>query len=172
MTQPSWGPKNELTQIFRQPIYMFVLYLIGTGFCICLRDFERHFTGFAAGPLIEHLKSLGLIVDQATGFALTESGRILMPESATQGSMAASSETAFDSPVTDVTTARQQLGELLRRHRQAAQHSQRALAARAGVSVETISAIERGAARTIRAGVLQGLAEALDLSAHDRGARA
>src|SRR5215831_9218145 len=57
---------------------------------------------------------------------------------------------------------------LLRRARRAAGLSQEALAERAGISVDAISALERGLARAPHQDTLELLAEALQLSAEER----
>jgi predicted ATPase/DNA-binding XRE family transcriptional regulator len=59
-------------------------------------------------------------------------------------------------------------GDLLRRHRRAAQLTQEDLAGRSGLSVEAISALERGWRRAPRRDTVALLAGALDLSPEDR----
>jgi predicted ATPase/DNA-binding XRE family transcriptional regulator len=59
-------------------------------------------------------------------------------------------------------------GELLRRHRRAAQLTQEDLAERSGLSVEAVSALERGWRRLPRRQTVALLAGALDLAAGDR----
>ncbi len=61
-------------------------------------------------------------------------------------------------------------GSLLRRHRQAAGLTQEELAERAGLSIEGISALERGVNRAPRKDTVELLAEALSLSATARAA--
>ena len=58
-------------------------------------------------------------------------------------------------------------GDLLRRHRTAARLTQDALAERAGISVRSISDMERGVGHTPRHDTLYLLVQALDLSAAD-----
>ena len=62
------------------------------------------------------------------------------------------------------------LGELVRRHRTAATLSQEQLAERAGLSVRTISDLERGAHHAPRLETVRMLADALSLSNTDRAA--
>jgi tetratricopeptide (TPR) repeat protein/transcriptional regulator with XRE-family HTH domain len=59
-------------------------------------------------------------------------------------------------------------GKLLRRHREAANLSQEALAARSRVSEDAIGLLERGERRGPRSDTVQLLARALSLDAHDR----
>jgi len=59
-------------------------------------------------------------------------------------------------------------GSLLRRARRAAGLSQEALAERAGISVDAVSALERGLSRAPHQDTLELLAEALQLSAEER----
>src|SRR5215472_17079718 len=58
-------------------------------------------------------------------------------------------------------------GSLLRRHRRAAGLTQEELAERAGISVEAISALERGLTRVPHQDIFALLVEALHLSAQD-----
>jgi predicted ATPase/DNA-binding XRE family transcriptional regulator len=67
-----------------------------------------------------------------------------------------------------VTDQRSSFGGLLRRWRVAAGLTQEALAERAGLSVEAISALERGARRAPYASTVELLAAALDLSPAER----
>ncbi|MEZ4499679.1 MAG: helix-turn-helix transcriptional regulator [Thermomicrobiales bacterium] len=60
------------------------------------------------------------------------------------------------------------LGTLVRRIRQNAAMSQEVLAERSGVSVRTISDLERGVRSSARFDTIRLLAEALELSAHER----
>jgi predicted ATPase/DNA-binding XRE family transcriptional regulator len=67
-----------------------------------------------------------------------------------------------------VTHDRTSFGAFLRRHRQAAGLTQEALAERAGVSVEAIGTLERGARRAPYASTVELLAAALDLTPAQR----
>src|SRR5690348_2436271 len=67
-------------------------------------------------------------------------------------------------------TSTHPFGSLLRRHRQAAGLTQEELAERAGLSVEGISALERGVNRAPRKDTVELLAEALGLAAAARDA--
>src|SRR5215467_8241767 len=72
------------------------------------------------------------------------------------------------------TLARQALparfGTLLRRHRTAAGLTQEELAARAGLSAQAVSSLERGKRRAPHKDTIELLAEALQLSPQDRAA--
>jgi transcriptional regulator with XRE-family HTH domain len=62
-------------------------------------------------------------------------------------------------------------GDLLRRHRNAAGLTQEDLAERSGLSVDTISLLERGEHRRPHRYTMQSLADALGLSRNDEGPR-